>query len=49
MIEKNKIMLVCLVMTGQVYYKIMMDIHTKINIVIIILQVVKIGISKQQQ
>jgi len=49
MIEINKIMLICIVVTGQViYYKVMMDIHRQINM-IIILEVVKICSSKQQQ
>lgn len=49
MIEINKIRLGCLEITGQViYYKVMMVIHRK-NMVGIILQVVKMIISKQQQ
>ena len=47
-IEINKIMLVCIVNTGQViFYKVMMDIHIKIKMVIILSLVEKIGISKQ--
>ena len=54
MIEMNKIMLICIVITGQVitgqviYYKVMMNIHRKV-FGDIILEVVKISLSKQQQ
>jgi len=49
-IEMNKIMLGCVVISGQVLDKVMMDIHTKIkHLVDIVLQVVKILNSKQQQ
>jgi len=48
MIEMNKIGLVWIVITGQVIDKVMMDIHKKIRMVII-LEVVKIVLSKQQQ
>jgi len=48
MIETNKIMLNCIVMTGQVLDKVMMDIHMK-KMVIIILEVVILVLSKQQQ
>jgi len=48
MIEMNKIMLICIVITGKVIYcKVMMDIHRKM--VIILLQVVKVACLKQQQ
>jgi len=46
MIEIYKIMLICAVFPGQVYCKVMMDIHRKINMDIL-LQV--INISKQQK
>jgi len=52
MIEMNKIVLVCLVHTGSVIYcKVMMDIHRNIGLMIgiILLQVVKVKTSKQQQ
>ena len=51
MIEINKIMLICIVHPGQVInYKVMMDIQRKIiDVIVIILQVVKMNISKQQQ
>ena len=49
MIEINKIMLVWIVKNGQVYCKVMMDTHTKMKMMIIVLEVVKIVISKQQQ
>jgi len=49
MIEIYKIMLICLVITGQViYYKIMIDIHRNM-LVIILLEVLKVVISKQKQ
>jgi len=48
MIEMNKIGLVWIVITGQVIDKVMMDIHKKIRMVII-LEVVKIVLSEQQQ
>jgi len=50
-IEMNKIVLLCMKVTGQViYYKVMMDIHRKMkNMIIIVSEVVKIGLSKQQQ
>jgi len=48
-IEMNKILLGCLVITGQViYWEVMMDIHRNI-LMVIVLEVVKIVISKQQQ
>jgi len=45
----NKILLGCIVITGQVLDKVMMVIHRKVFMVIIILEVVKIIFSKQQQ
>ena len=48
MIEINKIMLIWIVITGQViYYKVMMDIQRKMNMVIILSEVVKIYFLKQ--
>jgi len=52
MIEINKILLICIVNSGQViYYRVMMDIHRNINMLIgIILQVIKMmeGLKQQQ-
>jgi len=50
-IEMNKIVLGCIVITGQVCCKVMMDIHRNINIMmmIILLEVVKVVLSKQQR
>ena len=50
MIEINKMILVCIVITGQViYYKVMMDIQINMNMVDFVLQVDKIEGLKQQQ
>ena len=49
MIEINQIIVICLVHSGLVFYRVLMDIQKKVKMMIILSGVVNLKVLEQQQ